>query len=145
MSSTSKEALLDTRTKIIKSADWVIERSDEWVVVAGAFDPVTIEAANAVMRHARPGAKLAVALAEGLETLLSREARANLLAALRAVDAVFLEDVDVVIDRAKQQGGRVTLRDERAGDPQRAEDFSSFILRRQEAAGKGAQAGKRGQ
>jgi|SRR5580658_1661306 hypothetical protein len=139
-----KEALLDTRTKITKLADWIIEPGEEWIVVAGVFDPVALDTANAVMRHARPGAKLAVVVAEGLETLLSREARANLFAALRAVDAVFIEDVDAVIDRAKRQGGRVTLRDERAGDRQRAENFSRFILRRQEAA-KGEQAEKRSQ
>jgi hypothetical protein len=140
-----KEALLDTRTKVIKLAEWIVEPGEEWGVVAGVFDPVALDAANAVTRHARPGAKLAVAVAEGIETLLSREARANLFAALRAVDAVFIEDVDAVIDRATRQGGRAAFRDERAGDPQRAEDFSRFILRRQEAAGKGAQAEKRGQ
>ena len=135
---------MDTRTKIIKSFDWIVEPDEEWIVVVGVFDPVALDTANAVTCHARPGAKLAVAVAEGLETLLSREARASLLAALRAVDAVFLEDVDAVIDRAKQHGGRVTLRDERAGDPQRSGKFSNFILRRQ-AVGKGAQVGKRSQ
>ena len=138
---------MDTRTKILKLSDWIVEPGEEWVVVAGVFDPVALNTANAVTRHARPGAKLAVVVADGGEdgALLSREARANLFAALRAVDAVFIEDVDAVIDRATSQGGRATFRDERAGDRQRADEFSSFILRRQEAAGKGAQAGKRGQ
>jgi hypothetical protein len=135
---------LDTRTKIVGVADWIVEPGEEWVVVAGVFDPVTLEAANAVMRHVEPGAKLAVVVAEGSQNLLSREARANLLAALREVDAVLIEDVDVVIDRATQQGARATLRDESAGDPQRAEDFSRFVLERQ-AAGIGAQPGKHSQ
>lgn len=146
-SRTSKQgAFLDTRTKIIKLADWFVEPGEEWVVVAGVFDPVALDAANAVTRHARQGAKLAVVVADGGDdgALLSHEARANLLAALRAVDAVFVEDVDSVIDRARQQGGRATFRDERAGDLQRAEDFSRFILRRQRAA-KGEQAEKRSQ
>jgi phosphopantetheine adenylyltransferase len=135
---------LDTRTKIVGVADWIVEPGEEWVVVAGVFDPVTLEAVNAVMRHAQPGAKLAVVVAEGSQTLLGREARATLLAALREVDAILIEDVDVVIDRATRQGARATLRDERAGDPQRADDFSRFVLERQ-AAGIGAQAGKRSQ
>jgi hypothetical protein len=135
---------LDTRSKIVQLADWILDPGEEWVVVAGAFDPVTIEAANALMRHARRGAKLAVVVVEGVETLLSREARANLLAALQCVNAVLIEDVEAVLDRAKEQGARVTFGDERAGDPRRAEDFSRFILERQ-AAAKGAPAGQRSQ
>ena len=138
---------MDTRTKILKLSEWIVEPGEEWVVVAGVFDPVALNAVSTVTGHARQGAKLAVVVADGGEdgALLSREARANLFAALRAVDAVFIEDVDAVIYRATSQGGRATFRDERASDRQRADEFSSFILRRQEAAGKGAQAGKRGQ
>lgn len=135
---------MDTRTKIVRLADWIVEPGEEWVVVAAVFDPVTLEAANAVMCHARQGAKLAVAVAEGRETLFSRESRANLLAALRGVDAVLIEDVDAVMDCAKQQGAHATLSDERGGDARRSEDFSRFVLERQ-AAGMGAQAGKRSQ
>lgn len=135
---------MDTRTKIVRLADWIVEPGEEWVVVAAVFDPVALEAANAVMCHARQGAKLAVAAAEGRETLFSRESRANLLAALRGVDAVLIEDVDAVMDCAKQQGAHATLSDERGGDARRSEDFSRFVLERQ-AAGMGAQAGKRSQ
>jgi phosphopantetheine adenylyltransferase len=124
---------LDTRTKILGLPDWIVHPGEEWIVVVGVFDPVTLEVANAVVRHARRGAKLAVIVAEGSETLLSRAARANLLAALGAVDAVLIEDVDRAIDLAKQRGARVTLRDERAGDEQRAGDFSRFIFARQAA------------
>jgi hypothetical protein len=125
--------VLDTRTKIVNLAAWTPQPGEAWAVVAGAFDPLTLEVATVITSHARDGAKLAVVVAEGSETLLNRQARANLIAALGAVDSVLMEDVNRVLERATECGAHATLADERGGDWQRTQDFSRFVAQRQTA------------
>ena len=127
---------MDTRTKITRVDEWSPRAGEEWVVVVGGFDPFTTEVANAITTHARPGAKLAVAVAERDQTLLSREARAILIAALGAVDAVFndADDAEPVLERALTAGVQASVADERVNDERRSREFSDFVVARQQVA-----------
>ena len=78
---------MDTREKIRNLEDLRETLSrDTWTVAAGFFDPMTAEAAERVA-----GRNLLVVVRPRDNELLSVEARAIMVAALRAVDAVLIE------------------------------------------------------
>jgi hypothetical protein len=85
---------MDTRDKIVTSAG-AARLAEKWraagqevQVAAGWFDPLLAEAAQALARVKRDGARLLVLLAEPSEAILGWRARAEMVAALRLVDAV---------------------------------------------------------
>jgi hypothetical protein len=82
---------LDTRQKIVSPAEaGTLLRHGNWLVIAASFDPVTPSVAarlNDLVSQGHDEKVLAVVL-DSPETLLSKEARSVLVAALRLVDAV---------------------------------------------------------
>jgi bifunctional ADP-heptose synthase (sugar kinase/adenylyltransferase) len=66
--------------------------NQSWTILAGCFDPLTAEGAKYVESHMLPGAKLLVVVESSAGELLDALSRAVLIAALRAVDAVMIEN-----------------------------------------------------
>ncbi|MGA8029961.1 MAG: hypothetical protein WB992_22685 [Bryobacteraceae bacterium] len=84
---------VDTREKIVPPESTHSLFSDgDWVVVAGLFDPLTADQARRLAEHARNGRKVLAVVLKGENTLLTAEARATLVASLREVDDVIIED-----------------------------------------------------
>lgn len=96
----------------------------EWITLVGFFDPMTAAQANRIAQHRKSGRKLAVVVLEGEEALLPAAARAAMVAALRAVDAVSIASPE-----------RVSVaREEIAAEHARTAEFVQFILDRHGAA-----------
>jgi hypothetical protein len=89
---------LDTRKKIRPAADAAVLRREAAGqnktvrAVAGNFDPLLIEHARMLGDFARPEAILVAVVAPSENPLLTVRARAELVAALAAVDCVFAAD-----------------------------------------------------
>jgi hypothetical protein len=85
---------VDTRAKILTGAA-AAARIAEWraagydvQIAAGWFDPLLAASATSLAAWKRPGARLAVILADPPDAILAPRARAEMVAALRVVDAV---------------------------------------------------------
>ena len=74
---------MDTSKKIVPSAEAVKllrpDQHDQWVVVAGLFDPVTAKEATRLHLLAGDGQKLLAVVLDECETLLTAKARARLV------------------------------------------------------------------
>jgi phosphopantetheine adenylyltransferase len=82
---------LDTRAKIRTREELrPLLAQGNWTILAGEFDPVTAGVAELFAKSRRAERKLLVVLRSSPEESLSAEARAVLVAGLRAVDAVFV-------------------------------------------------------
>jgi hypothetical protein len=107
---------------------------DAWTVVVGRFDPMTCEAADALEALAAPDRKLMVVVqADGQSPegeLLSADARAVLVAALRPVDAVLVEDSDAW-RHALGQNTNVRLVEDAGVENKREQSFRNLVLSRQ--------------
>ena len=84
--------VLDTRSKIVDTEE-VLRRVNgrpiQWV--SGYFDPLLAEHARRLRQMRTPGTALAVVIENPPHPLLAQRARAELVAALAAVDYVVLE------------------------------------------------------
>ncbi|MGH9639381.1 MAG: hypothetical protein ACRD3Y_04925 [Bryobacteraceae bacterium] len=110
---------MDTREKIVVLADLpALLAAAEWTTMAGYFDPMTAAQAKRIAQYGEHG-KLLVVVLEGEEALLPAPARAALVAALRAVNAV-----------AIAPAGEWPLEDTDA-ERARTAEFVQFILDRQ--------------
>lgn len=85
---------MDSRDKILSGPE-AAKLAQEWraagldvQLAAGWFDPMLAESAEELARLKRPGAKLMILLDEPPEAILAWRARAEMVAALRPVDAV---------------------------------------------------------
>lgn len=85
---------MNTRVKILTGAD-AAALLDKWraagfdvQIAAGWFDPLLAASAEALAAWKRPGARLLVVLGDPPEAILAPRARAEMVASLRAVDAV---------------------------------------------------------
>jgi bifunctional ADP-heptose synthase (sugar kinase/adenylyltransferase) len=81
---------LDTRQKIL-SPDEVataLDRTNKVTVFVGHFDPLTVEHARQLIQLRRSNGLTVVIVTDPLEPILSQRARAELAAALHAVDYV---------------------------------------------------------
>ncbi|HEX7363524.1 MAG TPA: hypothetical protein VF283_23780 [Bryobacteraceae bacterium] len=113
---------MDTREKIVAlAAVPALLAGAEWTTMTGYFDPMTAAQAKRIARSREPGRKLLVVVLDDGEALLSATARAALVAALRAVDAV-----------AIARPGEWPLADADA-ERARTAGFVQFILDRQGA------------
>lgn len=83
-------APLDTRRKIV--APEAISRSQPIVLVSGFFNPLLASHASRLETLRRDGWRLAVLLSDPPDPVLPLQARAELVAALRAVDYVVVAD-----------------------------------------------------
>jgi glycerol-3-phosphate cytidylyltransferase-like family protein len=119
---------LDTREKIGPAAHFRRDGRPVYVVI-GYFDPV--HSAHVVrLEQLKPdGVQLVVAVLDEADAVLPLRARAELLAGLRAVDYVLVDeqqDLDSVL--AELQPDRVI--DERALDQARRESLIEHVVRR---------------
>jgi hypothetical protein len=131
---------VDTREKILTvgvAAETLA--GDGWVALTGQFDPLTAEQARRVTEAGKDGRKVLAVVLRGSEdgSLLSAEARAQLMAGLRAVAAV------VVCTEAEWQalrsrvGAKTIIKEDSSGEAARSARFAEFVRERQGAAGVG--------
>jgi hypothetical protein len=123
---------LDTRAKIRNLSELrSFAAQSGWAILAGQFDPLTAETVERIENAILSGRKLLVVVRSAPDDLLSAEARAVLLAGLRAVDAVFIAETDEW--RSLVGGGPLAMLDDDGGACIRHE-FEALVLARQEAA-----------
>jgi glycerol-3-phosphate cytidylyltransferase-like family protein len=79
---------LDTRTKIVSTAEAARLAASGATVVSGYFDPMLASHAQRLAQLKREGSPLLVLIADPEEAILPARARAELVAALRVVDYV---------------------------------------------------------
>ena len=107
---------------------------DAWTVVVGRFDPMTCESADGLEAIAAPTRKLLVVVQSREGELLTVEGRAFLVAALRSVDAVLIEESDLwrhVIG----ENSNVLVVEDPAAESRREQAFRELVLSRQNKAG----------
>jgi hypothetical protein len=122
---------VDTRQKIIPLDEFGRRRQqDRWTAVIGTFDPVTAKVAQTIREHARPDRRLLVVVTPGESPLLSVEARAALMAALRDVTAVAIDDAHHARDELKSMSG-VQIIEHPATDRRRTGEFIDLVLKRE--------------
>lgn len=85
---------MDTRGKILTGAE-AAARVEQWraagyevQIASGWFDPLLAASAEILAAWKQPGARLLVLLADPPDAILPARARAEMVAALRVVDAV---------------------------------------------------------
>ena len=131
---------MDTRKKIVP-LDRVprLISEGEWLAVVGYFDPLTALEARRItdLSHSASNGTarrnlLAIVL-EKENGVLSVEARAALIAALREVDSVTVSN-HFAWRAAVGQSSRVTVAEDAEGENQRLADLAHFILERHHAA-----------
>lgn len=112
---------MDTRAKILRVDDLpVLLAEGEWTVIAGLFDPMTAAQAQRIARHRQNGRKFLAVVLENEDALLSADARAALVAALRTVDAVVIG----------QPGDVPATNEDIAAERGRTAEFVQFVLDR---------------
>jgi hypothetical protein len=129
---------LDTREKIVP-----VDRlpsmlgATDWVVVVGLFDPLTAVEARRLADLASGNRKLLAIVLDSEDALLSVNARAELVAALREVN---------LVASAKPERWRSILPiaanlqivEDPEGDKARSAEFVQFVMNRQESVAAGA-------
>lgn len=116
---------MDTREKILTAEQLSnLDSSTDWVVVVGLFDPLT--AAQA--RRLTGGNLLAIVL-DFPDSLLPVQARAELVAALRDVNAVFIAKPDTW--RSQLPEFCSTIIEDLEEERNRTSEFVNFVLHRQ--------------
>jgi hypothetical protein len=124
---------MDTREKIVE----IDQLSDllsrgEWSIVSGLFDPLTLVQAQRIAAIAAGGRKILAVVHPDENTLLTPEARAVLVAALREVDAVVVAEPQKLI-MSYPDWSHFHADGDFEADRQRSADFIEFILRRQQS------------
>ena len=114
---------MDTRTKIVGSEEAARLAAEGAVVVKGYFDPLVAASASRLRELKGTGRKLIVMIADPPDPILPTRARAELVAALAAVD--------YVVESDKGLTATVDLRDEHA---QAFEELVEHVHRRRGAA-----------
>ncbi len=131
---------MDTREKIRNLEDLRETLSrDAWTVAAGFFDPMTAEAGERVAGLSAAGRNLLVVIRPRDNELLSVEARAIMVAALRAVDAVLIETSPEWRDLVRRNPS-ARIDEDTVADLRRSQEFERLVLDQQTAA-VGSQAG----
>jgi len=128
-------APLDTRRKIV--APEAISRSQPIILVSGFFDPLLASHANRLEALRRDGRRLAVLLSDPPDPVLPLRVRAQLVAALRAVDYVLLADGAATDHNSESEIIRRVqpeeiVREEKA-DQRRTRELIAYIRARQSA------------
>ncbi len=108
---------------------------DEWVIVAGLFDPLTAVQATRLTELAQNGSagkgrKLLALVLQNEESLLSADARAALVAALREVHLVAIAEAETWRAAIRPSAG-VQIVDDTEGEKARSAEFIQFIFNRQ--------------
>jgi hypothetical protein len=121
---------LDTRQKILSQEQAAATIQRPFLAIAGHFDPMTAEIARRVSSLCRPGLRIAVIVTDPPDPILPQRARAELAAALEAVDYV-VEAKDntsaEIVARLKPD----EIIQEEAADLRRTQDLIAHVRRRQ--------------
>lgn len=125
---------MDTRSKIKPLEDLasVLARS-KWTAVVGWFDPLTAAQAKRLADAAKGDRKVLAVVLPTQDGLLSAEARAALVAAVRGVSAVVIAD-EQQWRSTLPQNADIAIIDDLDADKKRSQEFVEFVLRRQEAS-----------
>lgn len=124
---------MDTREKILDLPELAGRTRDGlWTAMLGVFDPFTPKVAQAIRERTKPGWELLVVVAPGEGTLLSAEARATLIAALRDVHAVLI--CEPIEARAVLRSLGIEIFEDVEADRERSRAFVEFVLSRQASA-----------
>lgn len=99
----------------------------------GFFDPLTAVQAKRLADAATADRKLLAVVLQAQDRLLSADARAALVAAVRGVSAVVIANYQQW-HSSLPEGADITILDDLRADKKRSEEFVEFILRRQEAS-----------
>lgn len=116
---------MDTRQKILSSEAAIAaagerrRRGERIRLVTGYFDPLVASQAHRLGALAAPGCATFVAIREPERPLLEARARAELVAALAAVDYVVVGPLDGLAADDRY--------DERAADARRTEEFIAHV------------------
>jgi hypothetical protein len=125
---------LDTREKIVELSEAAKQFAvDRWTVVPGLFDPLTAAQAKRIGELTGGGRKLAAIVLNGKQTLLPADARAALVAGLRAVNLVTIAHGD---EWREALGTSEHLRviEDPQGEAARSAEFVQFVIDRQKSA-----------
>jgi glycerol-3-phosphate cytidylyltransferase-like family protein len=123
---------LDTRNKIRTLEAFVAARTaDAWTAASGVFDPFTVQLARHIASLSA-GRKLLVIIDDSAGyAFLSPEARAQMLASLRAVDAVIIGSPKAVREMLLNSNIDIRIVEDPAADQQRSAQFVQYVLDRQ--------------
>lgn len=97
----------------------------------GFFDPLTAAEAKRLTAAANGGRKVLAIVLTSPDSLLSADARAALVAAIRGIDAVVIAEPQQWRSVLGQHAN-VAIDDDLESDKKRSADFVDFILKRQE-------------
>jgi hypothetical protein len=127
---------VDTREKIrsLQEAEHLLS-AGSWIVVPGVFDPLTNVQARRLTEisdRARTHQLMAIVL-KGRSTLLTAEARAALVAALRTVGIVAIADEHDWRSHIPQREN-IRVIEDAEGEERRSAEFVEFVLERQRSA-----------
>jgi hypothetical protein len=120
---------LDTREKIVPLQDLPARLgTGQWVAVVGRFDPLTLAQAQRVAKLNEDGRPILIVVEPREDCLLPVEARAALVAALRAVQLVVIGEANQLPAHPQME----IIADEE-GERKRSAEFVRFIAERQGA------------
>ena len=125
---------MDTRQKIVGLTEARTRlAAGAWTVITGLFDPLTLAQAKRVHGARENGRKLAAIVLGSEDALLSVDARATLIAALRDVDLVIRADGQEW-RAAFSDASNIDLIEDLEGERARSAEFVRTILERQRSA-----------
>ena len=125
---------MDTRNKIVPLDEVpALLGTTPWLAVVGVFDPLTAIEAKRLASLARPDRKLLAVVLESENALLSPEARAELVAALRYVHLVATATPQCWRS-VLPNGADFHIIEDPEGDKTRSAEFIQFVLNRQQSA-----------
>lgn len=120
---------MDTREKIVPLEDLPARLgTGRWAAVVGRFDPLTLAQAERVAKLSEVGRSILIVVERGEDCLLPVEARAALVAALRAVQLVVMGEAHQLPVHPRME----MIADEE-GERERSAEFVRFIAERQGA------------
>jgi len=123
---------LDTREKIVPLGHVpALLAQGAWVVIPGLFDPLTAVVANRLSTLADGRNVLAIVL-DHTDALLTGEARAILIAALRDVQAVTIAN-NGSWRASIPESAQIRIIEDPEGERQRSTEFAEFVMSRQRA------------
>ena len=125
---------MDTRTKIVPFDELLGHLgTGNWTVVVGLFDPLTAHQAQRIAGHRRNTHRLAAIVSSAPDTLLNAQARAALVASLRAVDLVAIADANAPKDLLPPSAS-IEVIDDPTAETSRTADFVRFVIERHKSA-----------
>ena len=130
---------MDTREKIVQLDELAtLLTTNTWTIIAGFFDPLTVIQAKWLQSLCETNRKVAAVVLHSDNSLLSTQARAALVAALRSVDLVCVAALhDWQKDLPKTCNIRII--EDSEGEARRSAEFVQFVIDRQQTLiGRGA-------